>query len=246
MKPTVEVFPGLHVTSIDEADHMFKECEKLEFVRPSKLHRSVQIFSDTAPGYFTTRVAESMDRALPMPIFLRDWLATINTVFHEKFNLLVVNKFANGNEGVYRHADTYGHGDHCIVTLSLGASRQFSLVSMWKREICYTRDTQHGEVVVMDNPLQKTHMHEIPEEPELKCGTRYSITARWVRDDDPNFERMRLQVRACIMCKKSTVIRKQVCVACMEKKLFTCACGEKTALPWPCDTCYAKETADKK
>lgn len=236
------------------ADEWFKECECLEFLDrvptsdTNYAQRSLQVFSDEAPGYYVGYFAKKMVPAKPLRPFLKTLLEAVNQEFEECFNLVVINKFKTFNDAIGKHIDGYGHGKHCIVTLSLGCTRTFQLYHKLTEELVYETPLKHGDVTIMANGLQRTFKHGVPANPHSIFSyrdanqTRYSLTLRWIQKDFVYNVNTLPDARECLVCKQPTLGKCQVCPECYMKKTFTCACGNKTGANWPCDDCYAKQT----
>jgi len=117
----------------NEADELFKKCEKLDLViRPEILmfgkichqNRNVGFFSneEDIEGYkYSRQIAEAKE----MPLFLVQLLERINEEYSTKFNGILVNEYTTGNDTIGVHSDNEKElpKDGRVFAISLGASR---------------------------------------------------------------------------------------------------------------------------
>lgn len=100
-----------------------------------------------------------------------------------KFNSLLLNLYRDGNDSIGLHTDSEPSlGKNPIVaSLSLGATRRFSLRHMKDKEgnnyLRHNMTLNHGELLVMAGTLQHHWLHELPKEPGVK-EPRISLTFR--------------------------------------------------------------------
>jgi hypothetical protein len=167
--------------------------------------------------------------------------------FKEKFNLLLVNKYEDHTDMIGPHFDQpTANGDHCVVTISLGATRGYSVISRETNEVVQTIDMKHGDVLVMSNSFQLLYMHAVFAS-DVPCGTRISLTTRCVSPFKTPLVRTRPPVayeRLCMVCKCATKGNAKVCMACYHIKKFKCPqCETPVGAPWLCEACWvAKKT----
>jgi alkylated DNA repair dioxygenase AlkB len=72
----------------------------------------------------------------------------------------------------------------CVVTLSLGETRQFEIRSKKSRQKPYSFPLKNGNIAVMSGLFQKYYEHRIPQESgastQNKIKARVSLTWRWI------------------------------------------------------------------
>lgn len=97
----------------------------------------------------------------------------------QTFNALVIQFYRDGNDGVNWHSDEDGGigKNPVIVSMSFGDTRTF----MFKPKALVDSDSvafalKNGDIVIMKDDLQHTHLHRIPKE-ENKTG-RINLTFR--------------------------------------------------------------------
>lgn len=98
-----------------------------------------------------------------------------------------LNLYEDGKQMVGWHADDeelfQGKSKDCrIISLSLGASRQFELELNWPgpdESIGVVQTLSDGDICTMEGMTQKHFMHRVPEE-ETPVGPRINLTWRWI------------------------------------------------------------------
>ena len=110
------------------------------------------------------------------------------------FNHVVINHYRDGRDRVGFHADDepeLGY-EPVIASVSLGATRSFTLRSKYKRRR-WGKRLKHGSLLVMGGRCQHRWYHGVPSEPEI-TAPRLNLTYRelkgppgWrpLREDDP-------------------------------------------------------------
>lgn len=97
------------------------------------------------------------------------------------FNSCLLNRYASGQEMISAHSDKEALGPfNAVVTVSLGASREFILKSKTKIGSRYTTIKTHlhnGDLVLMAGTCQDQWTHAIPRE-ESVMTSRISLTYR--------------------------------------------------------------------
>lgn len=243
----------LDYCQISNPTELYEQCCRLDFVpRPvivgtdlipilqRRCQRDVLAFSDTAPSFRLSAQSTAEQVAAPLPLFLKELLQAINKHFDEDFNLLLLNSYKNENDAIGPHADDpYGNGKHGVVTISLGATRIYQIISKQTRMEVSNYSMKNGDVLIMSNQLQELMLHAVPNL-NTPCGHRISITTRTIIPNRiPRPVKKRL-VGNCLSCKNPTFTISQVCDKCYDLKTFLCpSCKiNKTGAPWPCDSCY--------
>ena len=98
-----------------------------------------------------------------------------------------LNLYEDGTQMVGWHADDedlfQGKVSDCrIISLSLGATRQFELELNWPDEgetLGASQQLADGDLCTMEGMTQKHYMHRVPEE-EGPVGQRINLTWRWI------------------------------------------------------------------
>lgn len=98
-----------------------------------------------------------------------------------------LNLYEDKTQMVGWHADDedlfQGKFQDCrIISLSLGATRQFELELNWPEEgesLGASQQLADGDLCTMEGMTQKHYMHRVPEE-EGPVGQRINLTWRWI------------------------------------------------------------------
>ncbi|ALX27545.1 putative alkylated DNA repair protein [Golden Marseillevirus] len=124
----------------------------------------------------------------PLPIEslatrIRDFLESEDVLPKESPppNYVLVNKYVNGNHYIGWHSDKEKRLDtkYPIVSLSLGAARDFCLRLIKDQKHKRNILLENGDLVVMLPGMQQTWQHCIPKRKNV-TETRYNLTFRWV------------------------------------------------------------------
>lgn len=128
------------------------------------------------PYRYSGRVLEP--RSVPEGLE-RVW-ARVEAACGQRFNHVVVNRYADGSEHLARHADNEPElgRNPTIAGLSLGAGRRFQLARRRGGRV-RTVPVRHGQLLVMGGTCQHTWLHGLPPAgPEV--GERVHVTFRWL------------------------------------------------------------------
>ena len=118
-------------------------------------------------------------KSLPLTNELKIILDTINKIFNDKFNGVLVNCYHTGDDYIGSHSDDEKSlGDSGVVSLSLGATRKFRIRDKVTKKIILDFPISHGCVIHMNGGFQKEFTHEIPKEKKVK-NSRLSLTFRY-------------------------------------------------------------------
>lgn len=94
------------------------------------------------------------------------------------FQSALINKYRNGNDFIPPHHDTTENENPTIVSLSFGATREFSVKRIvFGQEIEKIYKIKHGDVFIMGGLSQTNYTHEILPDPDI-TQPRYNITFR--------------------------------------------------------------------
>lgn len=115
-----------------------------------------------------------------VPDCLQGVLTRVRHAAATEFNHLLLNLYRNGSDSMGYHADNEPElGPAPVVaTLSLGASRRFTLRAR-RGQQSLTLEMAHGDLVIMAGRCQEEFVHAIPKQPRL-LEPRLSITFRRV------------------------------------------------------------------
>lgn len=238
-----------------DADNLFEECKKLELRKrpeikgtPARCNRDVGVYSDVAKGYHLSKQSDYILPADPMPGFLTNLLGNINSHFDENYNLFLINAYEQRDSIGPHYDDPYGNGLHGIVTISLGATRVYRLISRESGKTVMNCEMKHGDVLVMSNEFQSLYEHAVPPS-ETDCGLRISLTTRCIVESRTfRHKRPRLtqwkpsEPKFCLSCNKRTSAKSQVCPDCFDLNKFECPkCKTPVGAPWLCSICWIEK-----
>ena len=160
--------------------------------KPAFMRRNVGFFCEpgTSYGYF---FSGQLAEATPLPPELRHLLATVNDRFNARYNGILVNYYANGDDYISDHRDDELGLDPSagVLTISYGAERKFC-VKPWNHEkkapypkrdsLWLSVPTRSCHALLMAGAdFQKELSHGVPQQPG--AGGRISFTFR-VHDKD--------------------------------------------------------------
>lgn len=104
----------------------------------------------------------------------------------KKFNFVLINRYADGNDNIGYHCDDEKElgDDASIIGVSLGSERDFKFKAKkdfypQKLESDLTMVLHHGSIVAMNDPTNKYWMHSIPKRSSVK-KPRISLTFRYI------------------------------------------------------------------
>ena len=119
------------------------------------INRRVGIFSDVAIGYQISKQSSWRAPARKLPPPLRRVLDKTNAFFGEHFNTVLLNEYVDGLDSVAPHYDNpKGNGLYCVVTISLGGTRDYTLTDRETNKVVRAIEMKHGDVLVMSNRFQ--------------------------------------------------------------------------------------------
>lgn len=143
-----------------------KECRQ---------NRNVAFFSDESKGYTYSGQTTTVYSLTPE---LKEILNTVNELFDDEFNGILVNRYDDGTNCIGAHRDSeYNLGKSGIVGLVYGADRIFRIKE-------YVTKVKAGDFIISDShfyfmspEFNKFYTHEIPVQKGVK-NTRISLTFR--------------------------------------------------------------------
>jgi alkylated DNA repair dioxygenase AlkB len=118
----------------------------------------------------------------PFTDTVRELVRRVNAFAGTSFNHVLLNRYRDGKDSMGLHADDEPElgRDPVVATLSLGATRRFTLVPRRPREgERRVLDLGGGSLLVMRGACQRRFRHGIPRDPEA-TGERVSLTCRTI------------------------------------------------------------------
>lgn len=112
-------------------------------------------------------------------VAIREAAASVADIDPKLFNSCLLNKYVDGSNYVSWHADDeklWGP-DPVIVSVSLGASRDFHVRAKADHKQVSKYSLGHGDIVVMPAGMQRTHEHSVPKRPKID-QPRINLTFR--------------------------------------------------------------------
>tara|TARA_Y100000389_G_scaffold205104_1_gene263210 strand:- start:5158 stop:5865 length:708 start_codon:yes stop_codon:yes gene_type:complete len=117
---------------------------------------------------------------------------SLEGIFHQRFDTVLINKYEDGKHGVDWHSDSskiyseQGRDNVLIVSISMGGIRRFDVRAnkkkMDKKSVKPSMEDfscflGHGDLVVMDGQMQDFWDHRVPKM-NVDCGVRVNLTFR--------------------------------------------------------------------
>lgn len=112
------------------------------------------------------------------PSTIKTLLSTLNEFMNCNFNSVLINVYKNGNNSVGWHRDAEKELDknHCIASISIGATRLFEVRHLF-RQHQYTLPMTHGMLLIMQGAFQSEFEHRVPADD--RCSEyRINLTFR--------------------------------------------------------------------
>lgn len=169
------------------ADALFKELCDFPFgarVKRKLYGREITVPRDqTGFGYGSYYYSGKMyDANAPGP-HMAAVIKWIQDLYGTQYAYALVNLYRDGKDGVSWHADDEQTIDqnHGIVSLSLGAARNFGVRKMGDTRTTYAVELPHNSMVVMPPGFQKNFQHCVTKTKKA-CGPRVNITFRALKN----------------------------------------------------------------
>lgn len=137
--------------------------------------RNVGFFSNESAGY---RYSGQIMPAIPADSRVTALIDMVNAMCGTKFNAVLVNEYADGNNYISAHSDSLTGLDaqQGVVAISYGATRKFRIRK--KDQSGFTDiPMAHMDILAMTGDFQEEFTHEIPKELRVK-SPRISLTFR--------------------------------------------------------------------
>jgi alkylated DNA repair dioxygenase AlkB len=96
------------------------------------------------------------------------------------FNSVLLNLYRTGQDSVSWHSDNEAELSQCpvIASLSLGATRRFSLKHKWRNDLKPIHlELQSGTLLLMGGTTQRNWLHQVPKTTK-PVGQRINLTFR--------------------------------------------------------------------
>ncbi|NJO47686.1 MAG: alpha-ketoglutarate-dependent dioxygenase AlkB, partial [Oscillatoriales cyanobacterium RM2_1_1] len=141
------------------------------------LPRLQVLYGDRGCDYDYSGIAMT---ALPWPPLLAQLRAQIQQITGHEFRIVVANCYRDGADSVGWHADNEsGMGPQpAIASLSLGATRRFSLKHKFRRDLPrLDLDLISGSLLLMAGRCQDCWLHRVPKT-KRPVGERINLTFR--------------------------------------------------------------------
>lgn len=140
-------------------------------------NRDVGFFADDKIKGYSFSGQTSL--AHPMTDDMKELTKVVNSLLETKFNGILINYYADGNDYIGPHGDNENHLDKgCVAGVSFGTTRTFRIKNKKTKEKIIDYPWLHGNLVIMSgNTFQKTYTHEIPKQLKIK-EPRISLTWR--------------------------------------------------------------------
>ena len=161
---------------------LFERPEITVYGRRCRQARDVNFFSNDpiVKGY---RYSNQLMPASPLTQELEEILAVVNSLFPmHNFNAILVNLYHTGEDSIGAHSDDErglggALGSHEVVSLSIGATRNFRIRNKASKKIELNFPLDHGCLVHMSGDFQTQFTHEIPKQLRV-LQPRMSLTFR--------------------------------------------------------------------
>jgi len=143
--------------------------------------RKIAWYGDTGLHY---RYSGLDHQALPWTQELLDIKNKLEIKLNQHFNSVLANLYRDGQDSMGWHADNEPElGPYPVIaSLSLGATRTFSLRNFEKPRQSLKIPLKHGSLILMDGCTQQDWQHAILK--TTKClEPRINLTFRWVESD---------------------------------------------------------------
>lgn len=123
-------------------------------------------------------------------LLAKPWFSTLNVIRQKisstlslQFNSCLLNLYRNENDSVAWHCDDEPElgRNPLIVSVSLGATRKFTLRSLNNHQEKLTLNLTHGSLLIMQGEIQHRYEHQIPKE-KVKKTSRINLTFRNIID----------------------------------------------------------------
>eukprot|EP00434_Breviolum_minutum_P035539 symbB.v1.2.031463.t1/scaffold3639.1/size85583/2 len=144
------------------------------------------VFFDCSCTYRYGRIEVEPQQYPPWMCTLMHWVMPCCGINEQKDwpNSCNLNLYEDGSTSVGWHADDeqlfQGKARDCrIISLSLGATRNFELRKNWSDEDTVRLRLSDGDLCTMEGLAQKHLQHRVPREDQVK-GPRINLTWRWI------------------------------------------------------------------
>lgn len=121
-------------------------------------------------------------QTLPWHPLLHSLAQELQNLLQRPFNSVLCNRYRNGNDGMGWHADDEPElgPAPCIVSVSLGAERDFALRRKGETRQWGKLPLAHGSLVVMNSGMQSRWQHAVPKRAGI-AAERINLTFRYLQ-----------------------------------------------------------------
>lgn len=135
------------------------------------------------PGLWYIYSGKRLD-TLPWHPQLREMAIELQQWLGQPFNSVLCNRYRHGDDGMGWHADDEPElgQDPCIVSVSLGATRDFALRRRGETRQWGKLPLQHGSLVVMNSGMQSRWQHAVPKRAGI-AAERINLTFRYLQPE---------------------------------------------------------------
>ncbi len=132
-------------------------------------------------GPFAYAYSGVLHPARALPPWLSELRGRVEEAAGHPLNTVLLNLYRSGADSVSWHSDDdYPHGGHAAVaSLSLGATRRFSIAHKRQRSARYALDLTSGSLLVMEGRSQIDFRHALPKSATV-TEARINLTFRYM------------------------------------------------------------------
>lgn len=172
---TIEIINKFDANKIDP--YLIYHPEINIYGKVAYQHRSVGFFTDDnkVKGY---RYSGQIMKSQRLSNIMKNIINKVNLLLKTKFNAILLNYYANGNEYISAHSDSAtGLKNNIIASISIGKDRTFRIRNKKTKDIVIDIQTYENGIIIMSGNFQEEFTHEIPIEKEI-IEPRWSLTFR--------------------------------------------------------------------
>lgn len=146
-----------------------------------EMKRSHAAYGDEGVDYRFSGITIPAKPWLPCLLEIRDRLLEVTG---ERFNFVLVNRYADGNQTIGYHSDNERDLDHLapIASVSLGAARNFLLKPKMGKPNTVRINLGHGSLLMMIPPTNTRWLHSLPPT-KKQVAFRINLTFRRIRSE---------------------------------------------------------------
>lgn len=155
----------------------FQQSEIQLFGKSLSIPRKECLVGEVNYGY-----SGNVIHSVPWPPLIQGLKRQIESDFDVKFNVCLVNFYADGMDSNGWHADDEPilGVNPTIVSVSLGATRKFQIRAKTKGSEIHSMELENGSLLLMKPGMQEQFKHQLPKQPKVR-QPRINLTFRQVR-----------------------------------------------------------------